>query len=423
MKLQAPIHMTQAGSYNVSSFATNIDAEIRRLNAQVDLFWHLELALLKRYGLKDGMSLLDCGCGPGRLIELLKGEMPGLHCSGLEMDPRLVETAHKMLVDRGLDKCRIVCGTAENPELPETTFDFIILRLVLEHIPQPLQALCSLKKLLRSGGRIMVIANDFEFHLRTWPPVAQLDRLYEAYGNSRRQDGGDPCIGRRLPHLFAQAELNIAGYEIEVAHNAIVGDKPFLLAEGAGIPAQLVKTGFLEQETLEEMTRNWRAMLLTPGHSIMRPLFVCVGEKYIEEKRELGDQTTPLQKGPTKQPERFSSISESSAEGPDKFLALVLALSMEVLEQKLEDIGKKQIDPEDVLPELGMDSLTALNLQEKIKNCTGIEIPIVKLLDNVRVRTLSEYLMSALAEAQVKPQPTDSTPEKRGPVKWEEGEI
>ena len=71
------------GSYHVSSFAASAQAEIKRLDAQVDLFWHQESQLLKRHGLRDGMDHLDCGCGPGQLISRLKAEMPGLRSTGL----------------------------------------------------------------------------------------------------------------------------------------------------------------------------------------------------------------------------------------------------------------------------------------------------------------------------------------------------
>ena len=36
--------MTDRGSYRVESFATSVEAEIRGVNAQVDLFWTAEYA-------------------------------------------------------------------------------------------------------------------------------------------------------------------------------------------------------------------------------------------------------------------------------------------------------------------------------------------------------------------------------------------
>jgi hypothetical protein len=49
------------GSYHVAEFAANLPAEIRRLDAQVDLFWRTEKPLLMRFGLSDAMAVLDCG--------------------------------------------------------------------------------------------------------------------------------------------------------------------------------------------------------------------------------------------------------------------------------------------------------------------------------------------------------------------------
>jgi ubiquinone/menaquinone biosynthesis C-methylase UbiE/acyl carrier protein len=412
--------MIHSGSYNVASFATSMEAEIRRLNAQVDLFWTLEYSLLKRYGLRNGMDILDCGCGPGRLIELLKGQMPELRCTGLDMDARLVEAANQMIAYRGLNGCRVIQGTAEQPGLAGPVFDFIILRLVLEHVPDPVLALLSLSSLLKPGGRLVAIANDFEFHLRTWPPVPQLDQLYEAYCASRRKDGGDPFIGRRLPRLVELAEMRIVGYEIEVANNALLGDKPFLKAEGAGIPAQLVRTGFLSEEILKEITLSWRAMLSEPNHSITRPLFVIVGERKTDTEQH--------QQYPSLGAEEETAIGSVTAKKtPAKYqadtLATLLSLIFEVLGEDLEQLGKNKIEPEDILTELGMDSLAALNLQERIKNYTDVEISIVKLLDKVSVRSLAQYLDDQLSKSGHRPVSSDIPDNRRKSEHWEEGDI
>ncbi len=415
--------MTQTGSYHVTSIATNTDAEIRRLNAQVDLFWSLEFELLKKYGLQDGMAVLDCGCGPGRLIELLKEHMPGLRFTGLEMDPHLVEAAGSLLTQRGLIDCWIIQGTAEASGLPDSTYDFIIMRLVLEHVPDPLLALRNLARLLKPGGRIVIISNDFEYHLRTSPPVPQLDRLYEAYCASRRKDGGDPCIGRRLPRLLVQSDLVVAGYEMEVAHSAVIGDQLFLRAEGSGIPAQLVRTGFLDQATLEEMTRSWRAMLMDPAHSIMRPLFVAVGER-TSDAAKIRSDPNPEGIG-SKEQVTYSSRPQQEI-FPDRHenhLQWLMALIRDVMKTKLEDIGKTTVEPDDVLTDLGMDSLTALDLQEKIKTYSGTEIPIVVILDNISIRALADHLSESPDHREDKPEAADSSLEKSEAVQWEEGAI
>jgi SAM-dependent methyltransferase/acyl carrier protein len=383
----------------------------------------MEYELLQKYGLCDGMDVLDCGCGPGRLIELLKRKMPGLRFTGLEMDQQLVESARLLLAERGLNGCSIFQGTAEQPGLAEAAFDFIIIRLVLEHVPDPILVLRSLRKLLRPGGRMVVISNDFEFHLRTWPPVPELERLYEAYRASRRRDGGDPCIGRRVPQLLSQAGLAVVGNEVETAHNSILGDKPFLKAEGGGIPAQLVRTGFLEGETLEEMTRSWRTMLSEPDHSIVRPLFVAVGERTKDAVKPLSGENMKVGEKGTKSCTSFTTSQMEIEEGINGIRIVILKLVTEALKEKLEEAGKNVIQPGDLLVDLGLDSLTALNLQEIIKGVTGIEVPLENLLENVSVGSLADYLETESARRGIKPKTMDIPQGQPESTRWEEGEI
>src|SRR5215475_12050105 len=89
------------GSYNISSFAADTDREVERLNAQVDLFWNQELRLYQQFELRDGMSLLDCGCGSGYLLKKLHESFPGLQCTGIEIDETLVALAKKAIAGNG----------------------------------------------------------------------------------------------------------------------------------------------------------------------------------------------------------------------------------------------------------------------------------------------------------------------------------
>src|SRR5262245_18051151 len=108
------------GSYNISCFATDIDREIERLDAQVDLFWNQELPLYQRLGVQDGMSLLDCGCGSGYLLKKLRAVFPGLRCTGIEIDGAFVELAKKTLAGNG---CQIFQRPITELGLPDHSFD------------------------------------------------------------------------------------------------------------------------------------------------------------------------------------------------------------------------------------------------------------------------------------------------------------
>lgn len=362
------------GSYHVSSFAASAQAEIKRLDAQVDLFWHQEGELLKRHGLRDGMDHLDVGCGPGQLIGRLKAEMPALRCTGLEMDGLLVEAAAAKFRERGFTDCKVIQGVAEKPGLPEASFDFITMRLVLEHVPDPLVALRSLKKLLRPGGKLFIISNDFEYHTRTWPPVPELDDLYDAYCASRRKDGGDPCIGRRVPQLLKAAGFGNVSQEVEIAHSAVVGDAAFLKAEGVGIPAQLVTSGFLDQSVVDQMLLSWKDMLLHPDHSIMRQLFIAVGENTAQAATQTQE---------TRRAVPGSVVGLQDAGGDlEKQLVAIYAAAM----------GVPTVDTDRNFFDLGGDSLMLIHIQGELKTKLGHDVPMSTLFQHPTIRGLADVL-------------------------------
>jgi ubiquinone/menaquinone biosynthesis C-methylase UbiE/acyl carrier protein len=388
----------QQGSYRASTFAVGLDHEIRRLNAQVDLFWRTERSALRRAGLRNGMDVLDCGCGPGRLIELLKTDYQDLRVTGLEIDPTLVSVAEEYLAAVGFDDCRVVQGSAEKPNLPPESFDFITLRLVLEHVVDPVVALTELKKLLRPGGRIAVISNDFAFHLRTWPEVSELDDLYDAYIASRRADGGDPCIGRRMPGLLREAGYRVVGFETEVAHNGIEGDPAFLLAEGAGIPAKLVESGYLDEQVFQRLVASWKSMLQHPDHMIMRPLFIAVGEN--------SDPENSSDQPPATVPVR--SVLDISQD----YIAPTTSVEKEIAGIWAEVIGLDRVGVNHNFFDLGGSSLMLEHVQVRLEALLGRQLPLTLLFQHPTVAALA----ASLDGAQPVDASTEAAPSQPGPT-------
>lgn len=372
------------GSYHVAEFSTHLESEIRRLDAQVDLFWRSERDLLKRFGLQDGMHVLDCGCGPGRLLELLEAEFNGLSLTGLEIDPILVDVCRRRFESDDRTRVRVQHGSAEEHGLEIGQYDFITMRLVLEHIPDPLAALRSLATLLKPNGRLVVISNDFAFHLRSWPNVPELDPLYEAYCASRERDGGDPCLGRRLPVLLSQAGLEVVGFEVEVAHSQLVGDDAFFQAEGVGIPAQLVESGFLDQKVFEDMIHSWKGMLRNSDHCMMRPLFVGAGRR-----REENEESESL---------REKTADGSSADRPTtRVTDQDLVAPSSELERQLADLWRLAMDVDDVgirnnFFDLGGDSLMLEELQAAMAQTMDLHLPMAVLFQYPTIEQLAAHV-------------------------------
>lgn len=94
-------------------------------------------------------KLLDVGCGSGDFL------VPMHHCGwdvlGLEPDPEAVRTA------QSTHRLPVVQGTLETVELETGGFDAVSMLHVLEHVPDPSATLRRVWKLLRPGGRLLLI--------------------------------------------------------------------------------------------------------------------------------------------------------------------------------------------------------------------------------------------------------------------------
>jgi ubiquinone/menaquinone biosynthesis C-methylase UbiE/acyl carrier protein len=375
------------GSYNICSFAADIDREVERLNAQVDLFWNQELALYQRLGVRDGMRLLDCGCGSGYLLKKLQEVFPGIECTGIEIEETLVALAKKIMTGNG---CQILQQPITALGFPDHSYDFVISRLVLEHLPEPLEALKEVLRVLKVGCRAVFVDNDFDLYERTWPDSPALGDLYDAYRRARRADGGNPCIGRQLPSLMKMAGFTGVDLHVLAAHNQVVGDRVFLKAEGAGIASQLVKTGYLAADTLDAVTGQWHSMLTSPDHAIFRMLFAVVGEKPAapDDSRIMATQTSLTGNGDEVGTGKGSGGADlRSREQIQRFMQEILADELKVLADS--------IPADDSLIHSGIDSMAALTLCNAVEARLGIELTIAEVLGGSSIDDLTQKIALA----------------------------
>ena len=191
-------HTPEQVSYRAHKISTNVGAEIKRLKAQVELFWEKEIKVYRDFGLTDGMKVLECGSGPGYVMEKIISTFPNTHVTGVETDPYLVETAKKRFNEKAVDRYEVVQQSIMDIEFPDNSFDFAVTRLVLEHLPDPIGAIKEVYRVLKPGGKAVFIDNDFEMHLKTFPNIPELSVLYDAYCKARISEGGKVCSKKIL---------------------------------------------------------------------------------------------------------------------------------------------------------------------------------------------------------------------------------
>lgn len=84
------------------------------------------------------------------------------------------------------------------------TFDLVYARFILEHLPEPQQAVNEMRRALCDGGKI-VLADDDHQAMILFPEPEGFQQLWTAYIDSFIEIGNDPFIGRKLPRLLHES--------------------------------------------------------------------------------------------------------------------------------------------------------------------------------------------------------------------------
>ena len=148
--------------------------------------------------LEPGCRVLEIGFGNGRTVPDIVAQADGVHYTGIDLSPTMVEEAERFnaaLVASG--RAGFHLGTADHLPFPDAGFDRIFSTGVIHFWREPAASLAELRRVARPGARILMACLDakepapfrtpeFGFFLRT---PAEWESLF--------QDAGFPEVEAR----------------------------------------------------------------------------------------------------------------------------------------------------------------------------------------------------------------------------------
>jgi SAM-dependent methyltransferase len=107
-------------------------------------------------------NVLDAGCGTGIDLLALACALPEpFQVVGLDASTSLL--ARAAVRTAGIrDRCSLVNGDITEIPFGDSTFDACRIDRVLQHIQDPMQAICELTRILKPGGTLVAFDNDWD---------------------------------------------------------------------------------------------------------------------------------------------------------------------------------------------------------------------------------------------------------------------
>ena len=115
---------------------------------------------LKKYSFQN---LLDVGCGTGPMIELLTKEYPDRYYTGLDLTPKMIETANA----KKLQNTNFLVGDSENLPFSGGSFDAVICANSFHHYPNPQKFFDGVARVLAPGG-IFILRDYTSVDMIVW---------------------------------------------------------------------------------------------------------------------------------------------------------------------------------------------------------------------------------------------------------------
>lgn len=173
----------------------------------------LEDVLGRRLALPPGAEVLDAGAGAGVVARAMAVRF-GLAVTGVDLLDFHVDEANRLSARAGLsDRTTFSCGDYHRLPFRDGTFDGAYSMETLVHSYDPPRALAELHRVLRPGGRLVLLGPMSTVPLDEMAPDARA--LLEPYLDAMVMTGAKVYHARNLPHLLTEA-----GFEVEEALDA-----------------------------------------------------------------------------------------------------------------------------------------------------------------------------------------------------------
>lgn len=187
-----------------------------RLRRQAEFAEH---TVYRNVDFTDTQHLLEVGCGVGAQSAILLRRFPKLKLTGIDLNEQQLAAAEDALSKLSYAQGRYTIQKmdAQNMDFEAQSFDSAFLCWILEHVPDPLQILNEVRRVLRPGGLVYVteVINS-SFFLDPYSP--NLWKYWMAFNDYQYDGAGDPFVGAKLGNFLSAVGFQKVQTEVITWH-------------------------------------------------------------------------------------------------------------------------------------------------------------------------------------------------------------
>jgi ubiquinone/menaquinone biosynthesis C-methylase UbiE len=282
--------------------------ETRRLMLQSQILRPITARLLACAQIREGMRVLDLGCGAGD-VSMLAAELVGPAGSvvGVDRDPNIVALASERARAAGQKSVFFQTASvdhltrkdlARNDMTLTGPFDAVIGRYILHHLPDPVETVRRAAELLAPGGVLAFHEIAANIPSQSNPEVLLVRQMSEWVVEMFRRTGGAQFdAATRLVGIFQDAGLpapNVFG-ELIVGGGPGSPVYPWLAATLRSIAPRIVELGFATEKEIDIDTFEQRleaAVLEFRSQVVVSPQYCAWG--FVDAARDHLAGPSPL---------------------------------------------------------------------------------------------------------------------------------
>ena len=202
--------MSEYGAIDWSNAGASADLVSRYLDLVTQLFDGCKRRSMDLLALSPGKHVLEVGCGLGRDAEALVARVtPGGHVTGVDASADLIAQATARTAQLGLP-LSLGVEDAQALAFPDDTFDAAREDRMLQHLPDPARAVREMARVVRPGGRVVLLEPDWDMVVVASDNV-DVGRAVQRHKTDLASVQG--TIGRRLRELLVAAGCRDVTFE------------------------------------------------------------------------------------------------------------------------------------------------------------------------------------------------------------------